>query len=386
MSRFLFVTWDGGGNVGPAVEIAKELQRRGEEVRFLGQEQQREALERSGFNFAAYSKPGSWTAIGKRGALKNALGFLSLLIGRSLGRDLIASLEKTPTDLVVIDCLLFGVLDAAARAGLRHAVLMHSLHDAIDQKMASGAPGTVARITGLRPRKLWAGADLVIVATLEELDSPPHPGSTMSLNYTGPALPEVTESSARPNVPTILVSLSTTYIAGQTHVLQKVLDALTDLPVRAIVTTGPAVDPDELRAPANTEMHRYLPHTEVMTTVSLVIGHGGHSTTMLALAHDLPLVILPMNLMFDQAIIGHVIQEKGAGITLPSSSTPTQIRAAIERILADGAYQREATRLGAAIRASRGMQTAAALLQTRALPAELHTGDTLTDDPAAERA
>ena len=314
------------------------------------------------------------------------LGFLSLLIGRSLGRDLIVSIEKTPTDLVVIDCLLFGVLDAAARAGLRHAVLMHSLHDAIDQKMASGAPGTVARITGLRPRKLWAGADLVIVATLEELDSPPHPGSTMSLNYTGPALPEVTESSARPNVPTILVSLSTTYIAGQTHVLQKVLDALTDLPVRAIVTTGPAVDPDELRAPANTEMHRYLPHTEVMTTVSLVIGHGGHSTTMLALAHDLPLVILPMNLMFDQAIIGHAIQEKGAGITLPSSSTPIQIRAAIERILADGAYQREATRLGVAIRASRGMQTAAALLQTRALPAELHTGDTLTDNPAAGRA
>jgi len=367
MSRFLFVTWDGGGNVGPAVEIAKELQRRGEEVRFLGQEQQRKSLERWGFTFAAYSKPGSWTAIGKRGALKNAVGFLNLLIGRSLGRDLIASVEKTPTDLVMVDCLLFGVLDAAARAGVHHVVLMHSLHSAIDKKMASGAPGTVARIVGLHPRKLWAGADLIIVATLEELDSPAHPGSTMSLNYTGPALPEFSESPARPTVPTILVSMSTTYLAGQTHVLQKVIDALTDLPVRAIITTGPAVDPDELRAPANTEMHRYLPHAEVMTTVSLVIGHGGHSTTMLALAHDLPLLILPMNLMFDQAIIGHAIQEKGAGITLPSSSTPTQIHAAIERILTNGAYQRNATRLGAAIRASRGTQTAADLLQTQTI-------------------
>ena len=386
MSRFLFVTWDGGGNVGPAVEIAKEMLRRGEEVRFLGQEQQREALERAGFDFAAYSKPGSWTAIGKRGTLKNAFGFLSLLIGRSLGRDLIANFEKTPTDLVVIDCLLFGALDAAARAGLPHVALMHSLYRAIDKKMASGAPGTVARITGLHPRKLWAGADLVIVATLEELDSPPHPGSTMSLTYTGPALPAVSASSTRPSVPTILVSLSTTYIAGQAQVLQKVLDALTDLPVRAIITTGPAVDPDELRAPANTEMHRYLPHAEVMTTISLVIGHGGHSTTTLALAHDLPLLILPLNLMFDQAIIGHAIQEQGAGITLLSSSTPTQICAAIQRILADGTYRREATRLGAAIRASRGTQTAAALLQTRALQVELHTVDELPDDPAAGRA
>ena len=371
MSRILFVTWDGGGNVAPAIEIARELQQRGEEVRFLGQAQQREALERAGFGFAAYSKPGSWTAAGKRGTLKNAIGFLSLLIGRSLGRDLIANVDKTPTDLVVIDCLLFGVLDSATRAGLRHAVLVHSLYEAIDKKMASGAPGMVARIAGLQPRKLWAGADLVIVATLEELDRPPRPRSGLSLTYTGPALPEVSEIAARSSVPSVLVSLSTTYIAGQAFVLQKILDALADLPVRALVTTGPAVDPDELRAPANAELHRYLPHAEVMPTVSLVIGHGGHSTTMLALAHDLPLVVLPMNPMFDQAIIGHAVQEKGAGVTLPSSSTPAQIRAAVERILANNSSRQEAERLGAAIRASRGTQTATNLLQTLALQVKL---------------
>lgn len=371
MSRFLFVTWDGGGNVGPAVEIAKEMQHRGEEVRFLGQEQQRLALERAGFDFTAYSRPGSWTAIGKRDSLKNTLGFLSLLIGRGLGRDLIADVDKTRTDLVVIDCLLFGALDAASRAGLRHVVLMHSLFDAIDQKMAGGAPGMVARIVGLRPRKLWAGAELVVAATLKELDRPPQPGSPLSLNYTGPAIPEAVETAAQPSVTNILVSLSTTYIAGQTQALQHVLDALTDLPVHAVVTTGPAIDPEELRTPANAEMHRYLPHAEVMPTVSLVIGHGGHSTTMLALAHGLPLLILPMNLMFDQEIIGHAIQKNGAGVTLASSSSPTQIRAAIEQVLADGTYRQEAMRLGAAIRATRGTQAAATLLQTQAIQVEL---------------
>ena len=68
MSRILFVTWDGGGNVAPAVEIAKELRHRDEEVRFLGQEQQRAALEQAGFGFASYSKPGSWTATGTSSA------------------------------------------------------------------------------------------------------------------------------------------------------------------------------------------------------------------------------------------------------------------------------------------------------------------------------
>ncbi|MEO7132349.1 MAG: nucleotide disphospho-sugar-binding domain-containing protein [Dermatophilaceae bacterium] len=370
MSRILFVTWDGGGNVAPAVEIAKELRRRGEEVRFLGQAQQRGTLECEGFGFAPYSKPGSWTATAKRGAIKNALGFLGLLTGRSLGRDLIADVEKTPTDLVVIDCLLFGALHAAAQAGLRRAVLVHSLYDAIDRKMASGAPGMVARIAGFRPRKLWAEAGLVIVATLREFDRPAHPGSTLSLQYTGPVLPEVARSVTWPTTPVILVSLSTTYIAGQAQVLQKILDALGDLAVRVLVTTGPAVDPDELLAPANAELHRYLRHTEVMPTASLVVGHGGHSTTMLALAHDLPLVILPVNLMFDQVIIGRAIEEKGAGTTLPSSSSPAEIRAVVERMLADGSYRQKAERLGAAIRASRGTAAAADLLQAQLFPAQ----------------
>ena len=36
MADILFVTWDGGGNVPPAVGIAAELRRRGHGVRFVG--------------------------------------------------------------------------------------------------------------------------------------------------------------------------------------------------------------------------------------------------------------------------------------------------------------------------------------------------------------
>jgi len=31
-----------------------------------------------------------------------------------------------------------------------------------------------------------------------------------------------------------------------------------------------------------------------MPEVSLVVGHGGHGTTMQALAHDLPVLLMPM--------------------------------------------------------------------------------------------
>ena len=57
MGDILFVTWDGGGNVPPAIGIASELQRRGESVRVLGHEQQRTMIEKAGLRFEPYSHP-----------------------------------------------------------------------------------------------------------------------------------------------------------------------------------------------------------------------------------------------------------------------------------------------------------------------------------------
>lgn len=86
MAGFLFVTWDGGGNVPPAIGIATELQHRGDTVRFLGQEQQRAAIEGAGLRFEAYSRPPAWSAAApKRGTPGWILAVLSVL-GQVRGR------------------------------------------------------------------------------------------------------------------------------------------------------------------------------------------------------------------------------------------------------------------------------------------------------------
>ena len=48
MSQIAFVTWNGGGNLGPALPIARELRRRDHRAAFLGQETQRPAIEAAG--------------------------------------------------------------------------------------------------------------------------------------------------------------------------------------------------------------------------------------------------------------------------------------------------------------------------------------------------
>jgi UDP:flavonoid glycosyltransferase YjiC (YdhE family) len=131
------------------------------------------------------------------------------------------------------------------------------------------------------------------------------------------------------------------------------------LPVRALVTTGAAVSAENLRVPANAELHTYLPHADVLPTVSLVIGHGGHATTMAALSRDLPIIVLPMARFMDQLKIGHALEKAGAGCLLPKRSSPARIRQAIEQVLGDDRYRLAASRLGAEIRQQDGASVAA---------------------------
>ncbi len=54
MADILFVTWDGGGNVPPAVGIAEELKTRGHRVRFLGHPRQAPAFAERGLEFSGF--------------------------------------------------------------------------------------------------------------------------------------------------------------------------------------------------------------------------------------------------------------------------------------------------------------------------------------------
>lgn len=366
MASILFVTWDGGGNLPPALGIAAELRDRGEQVRFLGHEQQRQAIEGSGLRFEPYRHARPWSSTAPAGGLRGAATIFSMFTDRGPGEDLLASIGREPADLVVIDCLLLGALNAADRAGLRRAVLVHTFYQYLAAKWSRGPAGLLGRLKGQHPVRLWSAADLVLVATLADLDPAARRGLPAHFRYTGPVLrvqapPPVPEPGDSPQV---LVSLSTIYYPGQLKALQSILDALADLPLRAVVTTGPAIDPAQLRPPANARLQRHLPHDEVMPGVSLVICHGGHATTMRALAHNRPALIMPMHPMLDQPMIGKAVQEQGAAVILPKTASPRQIRDAIQPLLSDGPHRDAAEHLGAKIRAHDPAATAASHLAT----------------------
>jgi len=352
MANLLFVTWDGGGNVPPLLGIAAELQGRGHRVRVLGHAAQEEEVRRAGLTLTPYTSARPFRGMDPH----SPPDMIATFGDRGMGRDLLAEAAREPVDLVVIDCLLFGAMEAARNAGLRFVIVEHLFDEYYRKRWLRGPIGIGLGLKRLGAKRSLAAAEQALVASLPELD----PGSGRAgLTYTGPV---VTGTPAAPEEPTILVSLSTFNFPGMSEVLQRIMDACEGLPAHLIVTTGPVIDPADLRFPPGADVHRFVPHAELMPRVSLVIGHGGHATTMLALAHDLPLLVIPMHPMLDQPMVGAAIEAAGAGRTLPKKTEPAQLRPVIADLLGDGPHRESAARLGASIRSRNGAHVGADLI------------------------
>ena len=357
MADILFVTWDGGGNVPPALGIADELRRRGHRTRFLGHAGQAAGLTGGGHAFRAFTEADPF--VGAEPASLPRL--VRLFSDRGMGRDLVAETRRQPADLVVVDALLLGALDAAARHGLRHVTLQH-LFDAYQRgPWLRGPVGLWARVRGLRPVQRWKAAELALAATLPQLD-PGFASAAANVRFTGPVVtPPVRTASFEE--PLVLVSLSTVHYPGMQEVLQRVVDATEGLQARVVVTTGVPIDPQEVRGHARAEVHRFVPHDEVMPQASLVVSHGGHGTAMRALAHDLPVLVLPVHPQLDHPMVGAAIEAAGAGRCLKRSTSPDRLRETMAGLLGDGPHRLAAARLGAEIRRADGAVSAAATLE-----------------------
>lgn len=365
MGNVLFVTWDGGGNRVPTVAIARELGRRGHDVRVLGHDSQAGDYDDVGVTFVPYpSLPGFRLDA-------SGVGLYRLFTDRRMAEDTLVELTGRAADAVVVDCMLISVQDALERRGIPFAILEHSLHDVMEK--AFRTLGLVLWPRGYRVGHLRTQARPIVAASIPSLAGPfaaasvppdPEPGEvvfTGAMNRAAPAAPET---------PTVVLSLSTFRFPALAPTWQLVMNAVDGLPARVVATLGPAMDAEALRIPDSVEVSAWTPHDDLLSHASLVVGHGGHGTTLAALAHGVPLLILPLDAKSDQPKVGAEIQRAGLGRRLSRRSSVKDVRAAIETLLADGHMHETTERLGASIRTmdgpARGADALEAVVRTAA--------------------
>lgn len=352
MSTILFVTWDGGGNLPPAFALARELAGRGHTVRFLGHTSQEAEVTAAGFEFV---RPHAARRF-DRTRDYHPLRMLGVFGDAGMGRDLLAEVGARPPDLVVIDSFMFGALDAARRAGLRYASLEHMYAAAYRAGILGGPMGLNLRLRRLRPAQALDGAALRLLMTLPSLD----PATGPNLLQVGPYAPWSPREAADP---TVVISLSTFGYRGMDLVLGRLVEAAADLDARVLVSTGSVIDPTSVPAPAGVEVHRWLSHDQVLPTASVLVTHGGHGSTMAALAHDVPLLVVPLDPLSDHVHVARSVVGAGAGRSVSRRAGTGEVRAALGSLLDDPAYRAAASRLGAEIRATDAVVAGATALE-----------------------
>lgn len=376
MTRFTFVTWDGGGNLPPTVGIAQELITRRHEVRFLGYLPQRAAIEGRGLAFSALRRSGNFDMYAQRAPEQRLPAIIrNVWACPEHLSDIPDALAAHPADVLIVDFLMQGALAQARRTDIPVAVLAHSSVAGIvpppDSPMGSArlAAANAFRSTiGLRPMERlndgWEGLT-TIVTTIPELD-PAAQGAPTTVHYVGPIAERTAQSTWDPpwadndRRPVVLVSLSTTRLWDAASRIRNALAALAGEPVRVLVIAGLDSLPPEL--PDNATARRFVPHAQVLPMVSTTITHCGHGTVTASLAHGVPIVGLPYPAA-DQPFLAARIQSLGAGIALDGESSPAIIKSAVRDLLDQPSYREAAARLGRIIRATPGAAGAADVLE-----------------------
>ena len=417
---FLFVLWDGGGNVPPQLALARHLAKRGHRVRVLAPCTLRQRIEAAGCVYVAlsavpeHSSASTTDDLLKDWEARTSLGAAMLvrdrlIFGSSLayGKDVLAAIDAERPDVVAADYLLLGAYAAAERAGVPLAALIHMVYplsapgmppygmgvrpmtgvlgqtrDALLMRMFRGFYN--ARLETLNETRTALGmaplvsvfeqfdrADRILVMTSQAFDFP-STALPPNVRYVGPQFddPSWLEPWEPPNSdgderPLVLVSLSTTY-QRQEDVIRRIVAALADLPVRGLVTLGPALRQEDFTFPPNVWAESYAPHMLVCPHSDLVITHGGHGTIMAALSAGIPLVCLPMGR--DQGENAARVVWHGVGMRQSRAASVANLRRTIRMVLEEPGYRERARVMAESIARQDGPRAAIEELKRLAAP------------------
>nr|WP_232528388.1 glycosyltransferase [Microbacterium sp. MAH-37] len=353
--NILFIGADAGGNVPPAVAVSRELVARGHRVAFAGMLPRHPGVEPVPLPALVGHQPGLATS----GAAQ-LTDMARMGMSRGVARQVRQAIGQRHPDVVVIDGIMISSIREATRIGQPVAVLFHSFGALWGGRMSQGAANAVLAPFGLSPIAVWGAADARLLLTDRDLDPLTDEENTIGFEWTG-----TTERGAPPaphpaqEPPLVLVSLSSVWQRKQDDVYRRVITALGRLPVRAIVTRATPQTPLQGEVPPNVEVRGRSSHTELLPHAAIMIGHGGHSTTLAALAHGVPLLVLPMNTSSDQPLIGRIVESQSVGRTLPRSALAPELADTITGLLADARIRSIAAQTGVRLRAQRGATVAA---------------------------
>jgi UDP:flavonoid glycosyltransferase YjiC (YdhE family) len=376
----LFTSLPGIGHLHPLLPLASGLRARRHDVAFAVSEPFRAAVATAGFDDhhpvgAAWTTADFPVRFPELGAIPpgparyehaRAHVFAGALV-LDVVDDLTRLIERWRADVVVRDAAELGGALAAERCGIPHVMVRtdtgsasyaerHVMAAALD--MARARLGLAPDPGGERPFE-----HLQISAAPPVMDDAVVPATW---HHVRPTL-EAAEGPAwldglGDRGPVVYATLGTVHSGPD--LLAAIVAAVTGGhdEIELVVTTG-NVDPAALVSqPDHVHVASWIPQAALLDRCDAVVTHAGFGTMAAALAHGVPLVMLPISA--DQPMNARRAAAAGVGIELgPADRTVGTIRAAIDAVLTESSYATASTAAAAAAAAQPPLEHALDLVE-----------------------
>ncbi|MFF2786280.1 macrolide family glycosyltransferase [Streptomyces sp. NPDC058049] len=253
---------------------------------------------------------------------------------------------------------LYGVQDLSHMPGvgmLRMVLAAHGVTEPLEELLL--AP---RQAVAFFPRAFQRKADTVTAG---------------SVTYAGPALGDRSYQGIwkppQDGRPVLLVSLGTRY-THRPEFYRACIEAFADTDMHVVMTVGHSIDPAGLGpVPKTMEIHPSVPQLDVLARAAAFVTHGGMGSVMEAMAHGVPLVVVPQ--MTEQQANAHQVEHLSLGLHLPREQvTPQALRDSVQRVTTDPEIARGVAVLRQAIQEAGGTVAAADAIERALTRAQTH--------------
>lgn len=390
MARFLFATPPFLGHINPTLSIGRTLLERGHEVAWAGMTDLNSELFPPGGNYFYMKKTESRhkdeieriILLQNKGANMHALEALKLGLedtyipfAKMMIEEFNEIVDTYQPDVIINDCITFvGGLSARLK-NIPFATITPITPNALtDPQSAPKITQWVHRSIidlqqslGIEGEEEWVQSKLLNMYYTSALfcgfkgeDIPPYMKFIGALTGRPDNTPfDWDKLKAMGDRPKIYISIGTVLVESRKEFFSRMIEALKDKPVTVVAAADPAIL-DEW--PENFIVQSYVPQSELLKHIDMVIGHGGLNTTCDTYMNGIPMLIIPM--AFDQSHTAQLIENYGCGIRIKYSRMRIKdIEHAVDEILYNPTYKQAAREIQQSFIEAGGNERAAELLE-----------------------
>lgn len=378
------------GHTNPTVEFARELARRGHDIRYYSFEAFRQRIEAAGASFVPCDRflP-PLTAESERRLKRVSTTEMSVQSFRTtanMDATLTRDIEAFHPDLVISDSACFwGKLTAMKHRLPLVCSTTTFAFNRYSSKYMRQSPGELADILLGLPRlnreaKRLAALGYPVKSALEIVQND---NDTDTVVYTsprfqpcsetfdaahyrfvGPCVRDVAPEPKDGRRPLVYISLGTV-INDRPDFYRTCVEALKDAPAEALIACGRDFDPGTLAPlPGNIRIEPSVDQMAVLARTRLFVTHCGMNSASEGLYMAVPELLYPQT--GEQRAVARRVEEMGAGRMLPEAAArdPRKLRALVMQALGDDALSKAASAMRDDLRACGGASAAADFVET----------------------